>query len=310
MNKYYYISDDKIKFGPFSLEDLIKEPIHGDTLVWYEGLDEWTPASEVINITILTGKLPPKAPTFSNKSNNNESNSGSGEKYQKNNPPQVEVKKKKSSTQTIVLIIFLILLVISGILLFSKSFYTKPSNNDLELIRQQYVKIADYTEKGRSDELAKLMYTEKYCDPNNKNIGQMLSFWSASLMQLGIDFKFNKETVLIKNHSDYIDVDGDKILIVTFQSGIELKINNPFMALGMEKAFKEDPSASDVEVKSNNGITIINFQFEECAACIFDKQTNNWLFLFKKPEFYPEKLKKEYNSFCPCNEPKQTNRTF
>ena len=60
MKKYYYINETNQKMGPFLLEDLIKQPINNDTLVWHEDLTEWKKASEISNITILTGKLPLK----------------------------------------------------------------------------------------------------------------------------------------------------------------------------------------------------------------------------------------------------------
>lgn len=43
MKRFFY-SDGAEQFGPYSLEELKEKDIQPDTLVWYQGLDEWTPA--------------------------------------------------------------------------------------------------------------------------------------------------------------------------------------------------------------------------------------------------------------------------
>lgn len=45
--QYYYSNDDENKKGPFSLNDLESETIKGNTLIWNENLEDWTPASEI-----------------------------------------------------------------------------------------------------------------------------------------------------------------------------------------------------------------------------------------------------------------------
>jgi len=73
MRKYYYKDQTNKKQGPFLLEDLIKKPIYCDTLIWYEDLTDWKKASEISDITILLGKLPPYHPSlFSEKTIKNE----------------------------------------------------------------------------------------------------------------------------------------------------------------------------------------------------------------------------------------------
>lgn len=59
MTRFYY-SDGKDKHGPLSLEQLQNEPIDGETLIWFQGLNHWTPASEVEEMkSILELKPPP-----------------------------------------------------------------------------------------------------------------------------------------------------------------------------------------------------------------------------------------------------------
>lgn len=58
MKKYFY-SNGKEKFGPFSFEDLTQEGITKDTLIWFEGLNDWTPAHELTEIIPILEVLPP-----------------------------------------------------------------------------------------------------------------------------------------------------------------------------------------------------------------------------------------------------------
>lgn len=46
MAKYYY-SDGTDQHGPFTLEELRSKNIEAGTLVWYEGMKDWQPASEL-----------------------------------------------------------------------------------------------------------------------------------------------------------------------------------------------------------------------------------------------------------------------
>lgn len=59
MKKYFYSNTDE-KHGPLSFEDLKNENINNETMVWFEGLEDWTPAKEVKEmIPILELKPPP-----------------------------------------------------------------------------------------------------------------------------------------------------------------------------------------------------------------------------------------------------------
>jgi hypothetical protein len=44
---HFYISINNQKSGPFSLNDLSKQKINPDTLVWSAGMDNWLPAKDV-----------------------------------------------------------------------------------------------------------------------------------------------------------------------------------------------------------------------------------------------------------------------
>lgn len=59
MKKYFYSTDNK-KVGPFSFEELKNENINKETLIWFEGLDNWTAAKYILEIEeILKLKPPP-----------------------------------------------------------------------------------------------------------------------------------------------------------------------------------------------------------------------------------------------------------
>lgn len=61
MKKYYY-SDGKQQIGPLSKEELKSKGITKDTLVWYEGLTEWTKAGDVEELVDLFPNTPTPPP--------------------------------------------------------------------------------------------------------------------------------------------------------------------------------------------------------------------------------------------------------
>ena len=58
MKKYFY-SDGKEKHGPLSLDELKQEDISKQTLIWFEGLDDWTPAGELDEMRLILELQPP-----------------------------------------------------------------------------------------------------------------------------------------------------------------------------------------------------------------------------------------------------------
>ncbi|SDZ88665.1 protein of unknown function [Arachidicoccus rhizosphaerae] len=58
MQKYYY-TNGITTFGPFTLEELIKENISRETKVWFQELPEWQPAGTVAELSILFKDTPP-----------------------------------------------------------------------------------------------------------------------------------------------------------------------------------------------------------------------------------------------------------
>lgn len=60
MNKYYYVKDGKQK-GPVSKDELIMN-ITRETLIWFEGIDDWKPALQVEEVKESLKKIPPPIP--------------------------------------------------------------------------------------------------------------------------------------------------------------------------------------------------------------------------------------------------------
>jgi len=58
MKKYFY-SNGEEKQGPFSFEEIKKENIKKETLVWFEGLEDWKPAEEIEEFEEIFQLIPP-----------------------------------------------------------------------------------------------------------------------------------------------------------------------------------------------------------------------------------------------------------
>jgi len=67
MTKYFYIENGEQK-GPVNIEALKGVGITGETLVWYDGLDDWVAAREVEALTDILEPVPPSIPTSSSNS--------------------------------------------------------------------------------------------------------------------------------------------------------------------------------------------------------------------------------------------------
>lgn len=58
MRKIFY-TDGNNKFGPYSLEELLSKDLSQDTKIWYYGLKNWTPLSEIEEFKNTTNSIPP-----------------------------------------------------------------------------------------------------------------------------------------------------------------------------------------------------------------------------------------------------------
>lgn len=82
MDKQYFYTDGREKFGPFSLDQLKQQNIHRNTLVWTEGMGDWAPASTLPELKDMLAETPPPVPEEGPATNYSQSayanNSGSG----------------------------------------------------------------------------------------------------------------------------------------------------------------------------------------------------------------------------------------
>lgn len=58
--KYYYVANNEMH-GPFSLEEMVNHNITLETLVWHQGLADWTPANQVTEVyeALQRSSMPP-----------------------------------------------------------------------------------------------------------------------------------------------------------------------------------------------------------------------------------------------------------
>ena len=61
MRKYFYLKNEK-KIGPLSLEKLSASDVNKDTLVWFQGLEDWTPMHQVKELKSILNSKPPPIP--------------------------------------------------------------------------------------------------------------------------------------------------------------------------------------------------------------------------------------------------------
>ena len=59
--KYFYSNNDEKK-GPFNFDELRNEDILPDTLIWFEGLDDWKVAKELKEMSSILELVPPPIP--------------------------------------------------------------------------------------------------------------------------------------------------------------------------------------------------------------------------------------------------------
>ena len=104
MDKKFYYTDGQDKYGPFTIEELKRYNLTTDTLVWAEGMNDWTPAGQVPVLRSLFPFDPPSVPQDKNdpfRENNNNYGNNSG--YQ--NPPSGP-KPKNWLVESILVLLF------------------------------------------------------------------------------------------------------------------------------------------------------------------------------------------------------------
>lgn len=59
MSQYYFLNQQNQQIGPIEKEQLIKTGITADTLVWTQGMAQWTPAGKVTDLAPMFIPTPP-----------------------------------------------------------------------------------------------------------------------------------------------------------------------------------------------------------------------------------------------------------
>lgn len=57
--KQYYFSNGQEPNGPFTLEQLAKQPFTAESIVWHEGMSDWLPAKQISELSHLFPAVPP-----------------------------------------------------------------------------------------------------------------------------------------------------------------------------------------------------------------------------------------------------------
>lgn len=98
--QYFYLKNGQ-QIGPVSFEELKKLSICKDTLVWHEGLSDWTQAQNVDELKTLFVVAPPPIPNNIQSANEKVTNK--------------EVSKTKKSKPIVVFLFIVIILMVAGI---------------------------------------------------------------------------------------------------------------------------------------------------------------------------------------------------
>lgn len=154
----FYIAVNEQKTGPFSYEELKTKGLHRDTLIWTEGMDNWTKAEHVALVKDIIVSTPPPIPMEEKKQ---------GQRIEPkvtfaHNAVDETITKR---TRRNVLIIFLSALTV----IFGTYSYVSEQANIERRLEEQNAKIqkqeriedarkADAAKQQREKELAKLKY--------------------------------------------------------------------------------------------------------------------------------------------------------
>lgn len=100
----FWIEKNGSQLGPFSQDELKGYQIFEETLIWHEGLENWTPASQVTEIGELLIKRPPPLPGDVQKEYDHKLGTGSFEKF--------KLRSEPSGSDIFLLVLGIVLFVI------------------------------------------------------------------------------------------------------------------------------------------------------------------------------------------------------
>ncbi len=111
MNEYYYLDAQNERKGPITKEELLSQNLNKETLVWREGLENWTPMKDVAELAeAISHKTPPPLPA-----NSNNKKEPPAISVQATEPPKTETAQKKGDGGKIAIIIISVFIVLIGL---------------------------------------------------------------------------------------------------------------------------------------------------------------------------------------------------
>lgn len=168
MNEYYYLDAQNERKGPITKEELLSQNLDKETLVWREGLENWTPMKDIAELAeAISHKTPPplpikKSPPALPNTNGNYPKFEQEKESSKETIPSSTIQKtnipsKKSDKTTIVIVLIVLGIIILGALGFGvarlyennrRTTYENNSRNNESSNPAKYLEINNATVYG------------------------------------------------------------------------------------------------------------------------------------------------------------------
>ena len=140
----FYIALNGEKTGPFSYDELKMKGINKDTLIWTEGIDNWTKAEHIALVKDILIATPPPIPR------DEKPRQQEMPKQTSNNNIIVETEKKKNWTKTIVIVCSVLIMIFV-----SYSYFAEQAKIEIQLQEQNAkIQAQEKIEEARKTEAA------------------------------------------------------------------------------------------------------------------------------------------------------------
>ena len=128
MERKYYIASGKEHFGAFTISELQEKNINPNTLIWYEGLEQWTRADEIAELKscIVSIPVPPPTPIEIDRQSNKEKRN-----------INILIQKRllsKAGEKTLGLLLIFALFIGFGLIIGKKNIFKENVNIDISIL--------------------------------------------------------------------------------------------------------------------------------------------------------------------------------
>ena len=202
--KEYYIHDGNKKSGPLSLDELNKIEITTQTFVWYEGLSDWTLASEIPELKKMNSINKPLPPPFL-KSLNSDNKENVKQNLKEKIIEAFNLTSKQYVLAGIIAIIFLLVFYlinlnsrltdeIKRVKVDNANISTQASNAQQQVqMQEDAVRRLDQARKASIDSANQIIYRKQrdYRDRWSKYIQKSSPIYSVSIWGGISDLSFN-----------------------------------------------------------------------------------------------------------------------